>query len=180
MGRTILFAILAFGFLTSMLSTCVSRTPSRGPDAYAETTRRIDLGDSADRSASRRGGSTVQDGSIEIQRYSDGHFYADVQINGATVHALVDTGASEIALSRADASSAGLATSIGMPDVVGEGADGDVHGEIVRLDRVTLGHKSAEGMGAVVLSSGEQSLLGQSFLSKFDSVEIRGDTMVLK
>ena len=56
--------------------------------------------------------------------------------------------------SRADAGSAGIATSIGMPEVVGEGADGAVHGEIVRLDRVTLGHKTAEGMTAVVLNSG--------------------------
>jgi aspartyl protease family protein len=117
---------------------------------------------------------------IELQRSSDGHFYADVQINGATIHALVDTGASEIALSRADASSAGLATSIGMPEVVGAGADGDVHGEAVKLDRVILGHKAAEGMSAVILSTGEQSLLGQSFLSRFDSVEIRGDVMVLR
>jgi clan AA aspartic protease (TIGR02281 family) len=75
---------------------------------------------------------------------------------------------------------AGLATSIGMPGVVGRGADGDVHGEIVMLDRVELGGKSAEQMPAAVLNAGEQSLLGQSFLSKFDSVEIRGDTMVLR
>ena len=48
------------------------------------------------------------------------------------------------------------------------------------LDRVELGGKSAEQMPAAVLNAGEQSLLGQSFLSKFDSVEIRGDTMVLR
>jgi predicted aspartyl protease len=64
--------------------------------------------------------------------------------------------------------------------VVGEGADGEVHGEIVHLDRVSLGSKSAEGLPAVVLNAGGQSLLGQRFLSKFDSVEIHGDTMVLK
>ena len=67
-----------------------------------------------------------------------------------------------------------------MPDVVGEGADGEVHGEIVKLDHVTLGNKSVEGLDAIVLSTGEQSLLGQNFLSKFGSVEIHGDTMVLR
>ena len=67
-----------------------------------------------------------------------------------------------------------------MPEVVGEGADGAVHGEIVRIDRISLGPKTAEGMPAVVLNQGGESLLGQSFLSKFDSVEIHGDTMVLK
>jgi aspartyl protease family protein len=93
---------------------------------------------------------------------------------------LVDTGATQIALSREDARSAGLATSIGMPAVVGRGADGDVHGEIATLDSVSLGPKTVEGLSAVVLNSGEQSLLGQSFLSKFDHVKIEGDRMVLR
>jgi aspartyl protease family protein len=123
---------------------------------------------------------TSQDGSLELQRNSDGHFYADVRINGANLHMLVDTGASVIALSRDDAQMAGIATSIGMNDVVGRGADGAVHGEVVKLDNVELGPLSAEGLDAIVLNSGEQSLLGQSFLSKFSSVEIQGDRMILR
>jgi predicted aspartyl protease len=35
-------------------------------------------------------------------------------------------------------------------------------------------------MPAIVLDGGDRSLLGQTFLSKFASVEIRGDTMVLR
>lgn len=182
MLRTLFIAIFALGFLTSMLSHCADRRSSHAADAFAERARAMGPGNSSDEAGSSAGGGgmTVSEGAVELQRNSDGHFYADVQVNGSTIHALVDTGASEIALSRSDASAAGLATSIGMPDVVGEGADGDVHGEVVRLDRVTLGHKSAEGLEAVVLSAGEQSLLGQSFLSKFASVEIHGDTMVLR
>lgn len=120
------------------------------------------------------------DGSIQLDRQADGHFYADVRINGNMVHMLVDTGASGIALSRDDARIAGLAPSIGMSDVVGEGADGAVRGEYVRLDRVELGPLSAEGMEAVVLNGGQQSLLGQTFLSKFRSMEVEGDRMVLR
>jgi aspartyl protease family protein len=121
-----------------------------------------------------------QDGSLELQRGPDGHFYADVRINGSNVHMLVDTGASIIALSRNDAQMAGIATSIGMNDVVGRGADGAVHGEVVRLDNVELGPLSAQGLDAIVLNSGELSLLGQSFLNKFSSVEIQGDRMILR
>ena len=119
------------------------------------------------------------DGSVELQRADDGHFYADARINGAPIHMLVDTGAGGIALSRQDASAAGLASSIGMPNVVGHGADGDVHGEWVKLDDVELGPLTAHDLDAVVLNGGDQSLLGQSFLSKYSSVEIRGNTMVL-
>jgi len=178
MGRILLFVFLA-GFFAAMMSTCSRRqsSPARAHTPFDTVDYGSEHGGATGGSATR----TASDGStVELQRSSDGHFYADVQINGTPVHMLVDTGASQIALSRADAGSAGIATSIGMPEVVGEGADGAVHGEVVTLDRVALGPRTAEGMRAVVLNGGEQSLLGQSFLSTFDSVEIRGDTMVLK
>lgn len=121
-----------------------------------------------------------QDGALELQRDVDGHFYADVKINGSAIHMLVDTGASSIALSRDDALSAGVPTSISMNEVVGMGADGAVHGQRVTLERVELGPLTGEGMDAVVLNSGRRSLLGQSFLSRFASVEIEGDRMILR
>lgn len=119
-------------------------------------------------------------GGVQLQRQPNGHFYADVEINGTQIHMLVDTGASGIALSRDDARRAGIATSIGMNDVIGQGADGNVHGEFVTIDRIGLGQASIEKMPAMVLNSGEQSLLGQAFLQKFASVEIHGDTMTLR
>ena len=121
-----------------------------------------------------------QDGSIELSREGDGHFYADVRINGAPIRMLIDTGASGIALSREDAQMAGIATSIGMTDVVGEGASGEVRGQWVRLDRVELGPLSANGLDAAILDGGQQSLLGQSFLRKFAKVQIEDDRMVLR
>ena len=67
-----------------------------------------------------------------------------------------------------------------MNDVVGEGADGSVHGEVVTVDRIASATAKAEAIPAIVLNSGGQSLLGQSFLAKFASVEIHGDTMTLR
>src|SRR5438045_856312 len=46
--------------------------------------------------------------SREIPRSPDGHFYLDAQVNGAQVHFLVDTGASMVALTAADAQRAGI------------------------------------------------------------------------
>src|SRR3546814_20603745 len=40
---------------------------------------------------------------VVIPRSEDGHFYADAQVGAATVHFLIDTGATAVALSRADA-----------------------------------------------------------------------------
>lgn len=179
MGRSIFIAIFLLGFFTSMLNKCAPRMSSGHPDhAFAVA------GDSDSSAIATHGstsGSGFNDGStVELQRHDDGHFYADVEINGTPVTMLIDTGATGIALSRDDARSAGIATSIGMNDVVGEGADGSVHGEYVTIDRMRLGSASANGLEAIVLNSGEQSLLGQEFLAKFDSVEIHGDTMALK
>jgi aspartyl protease family protein len=119
-------------------------------------------------------------GGITLQRYDDGHFYADAQVNGMPVHFLVDTGASGIALAREDAERAGLPLDPAEGGVIGSGASGEVRGHYVRLDRVALGPKEVEGIQAVVLEGGALSLLGQSFLSQFASVEIHGDEMVLR
>jgi aspartyl protease family protein len=152
----------------------------------APTDRAVLMTGSASASPSRQSATDGEaainrlDGSIQLDRQADGHFYADVRINGNMVHMLVDTGATGIALSRDDARTAGLAPSIGMSAVVGEGADGAVRGEYVRLDRVELGPLSAEGMDAVVLNGGQQSLLGQSFLSKFKTMQVEDDRMVLR
>lgn len=172
MARTYLIFLVVAGILGSLLSGGGSRTRSVGEPAFDEqrTAMRPESRPAADPSP----------GTIELKREYNGHFYAEVQINGSPVRVLVDTGATGIALSRDDAQRAGLAVSAGMFEVVGKGADGDVHGEYVTLERVSLGDTTAESVPAVVLDSGEQSLLGQSFLSKFDTVQISGDTMILR
>lgn len=177
MGRSILFMMIALGMLGAMAGRCQPRTSSVADfDRFAAQN-----GVSSSSSASRSGESDSDSGdAVVLERSSDGHFYADVMLNGATVRMLVDTGASGVALSRDDARSAGIATSIGMPEVVGEGADGAVHGEVVTIDRIALGGASASGVQAVVLNSGSMSLLGQNFLRQFDSVEIKDDRMVLR
>jgi aspartyl protease family protein len=117
---------------------------------------------------------------IVLERDPNGHFYADAQVNNMTIHFVVDTGATGIALTRDDARRAGLAVSAGMFDVVAEGASGDVKGEWVTLDSVKLGQQEAKQVPAVILDGGQQSLLGQSFLQQFSSVEIKGDRMLLR
>ena len=182
MARVYLIFILVAGVFGAMLSNCGARgtfrstssapkafevEKSRQPEAVASFNEQVDS-------------SYASQGAVELNREADGHFYADVEINNTPIHILVDTGASGIALSRDDARKAGLATSIGMYDVVGEGAGGDVKGEFIKLDSVRLGKETAHDMPAVILDGGQMSLLGQSFLRQFESVEIKGDKMVLR
>ena len=166
--------LLVAGVLVSMLP---SRSPTNSIAAADSSESRYTRSTDSRASSSSAPSSTDE---IKLTREDNGHFYADVEINGSPIRVLVDTGASGIALSRSDARRAGLAVSAGMFEVIGKGANGDVQGEYVKLDRVSLGSTKVEGVSAVVLDEGEQSLLGQSFLSKFETVEIRGDTMVLR
>ena len=175
MARAFLIMAVFIGVFASVLGSGMSVVPQV---SRARPTQPIEVAPQGEETQAEQ--LNLQKGTLVLDRNANGHFYADVDINGAKVHALVDTGASGIALSREDARNAGLATSIGMPNVVGMGADGEVRGEVVTLDRVSLGSANAESVPAIVLNAGEQSLLGQSFLSHFESVEIRGDQMVLK
>jgi len=132
-----------------------------------------------DRSSSSETRVDLGTGTITLDRNSDGHFYADAQINGILIHFLVDTGATGIALTHEDARRAGIPMS-GSSMVIGQGAGGDLTGEIVALDRVSLGPKEVRDMRAAVIDGGDISLLGQSFLSQFASVSIEDDQMVLR
>jgi aspartyl protease family protein len=154
--------------------------PSSPPSSRDEKRETIEVSELSDSASSSQPAFDVGSGSITLDRERDGHFYADARVNGAAVRFLVDTGASVIALSEADARSAGLAFNPGQVQVIGTGASGEVRGQFVRLNRVELGLKSVSDAPAVVLESGDRSLLGQSFLSQFGSVEIHGNTMVLR
>ena len=119
-----LIAVMFIGVMGSLLT----RPPSKISDPSASTHIVPAVAESSDEGVTGMPAAEMNlDGAIRLQRSSDGHFYADVELNGTTVTMLVDTGASVIALSREDARKAGIATSIGMNDVVGRGADGSVH-----------------------------------------------------
>ena len=118
-------------------------------------------------------------GDIRLERNGDGHFYADVEVNGVPVHFLIDTGATSIALTHEDARRASIPLEASS-EVVGMGAGGEIYGQAVQLDRIKLGPQEVRDMSATVLDGGEQSLLGQTFLARFKSVVIEGDTMVLR
>ncbi len=116
-----------------------------------------------------------------IDRSDDGHFYVDAEVNGQLVHFLVDTGATAVVLTMADAKHVGLPFAPERFTVVGRGASGDTRGELITIGRVAIGRKEAFDVKGVVLDEGlDISLLGQSFLSRVGTVVIDGDKMVLR
>jgi len=138
----------------------------------AADSRRGDRGDAAMRSWNA--GETV------LVREPDGHFYANVQVDGGQFRFLVDTGASMVALTGEDAEAIGLYWDEDSLRQVGRGANGVVRGVPVTIPRMEVDGFEARDVEAAIIPEGlDISLLGQSFLSRIDNVEISGDEMRL-
>ena len=117
---------------------------------------------------------------VALDRDSDKHFYVDAQVNGRTIRFLVDTGASEIALSEEDAGKAGITVDPGKYELIGHGASGMVRGQYIELNEVDVGGIRETGAKAVVVQGANVSLLGQPFLENVDEIVIRKDEMLLR
>jgi aspartyl protease family protein len=116
--------------------------------------------------------------SQELVRDRNGHFYAEAQVNGARIRFMIDTGASVVALTREDAQRAGIAFGSERSRAIGAG--GEVEVIPVTIDRIAIGPLEAREIRGAIADNLPVSLLGQSFLSRVGSVEIRGDRMVLR
>ncbi|MGB3316206.1 MAG: TIGR02281 family clan AA aspartic protease [Albidovulum sp.] len=122
----------------------------------------------------------VRGDTMEVPVAEDGHFYLMVEINGADVLFVVDTGATDVVLSREDAVRAGLDPD--KLDYFGTAmtANGMVRTASVRLDSFTLGGETDRNVSAVV-NGGEldTSLLGMSYLGQFH-LTLTPERLVLK
>ncbi|WP_226780597.1 retropepsin-like aspartic protease family protein [Oceaniglobus trochenteri] len=126
--------------------------------------------------------SVIGDGArIEVPRGFDGHYHIGLEINGKPVRFVIDTGASDIVLTRQDAVRVGID-----PDRLAylsqaQTANGLVPIARVTLDRVALGGVVDQGVGASV-NGGEMSgsLLGMSYLNRFGRIEIADGKLILE
>lgn len=119
-------------------------------------------------------------GTVALARRPDGHFYASAEVNGSAIEFMVDTGASVVSLTRADAERAGITVDPNQFQVVAQGASGPVMGLSVVLHDVSVGDHRISDVPALVLADSGQSLLGQNVLSQFASVSIEHDEMLLR
>ena len=120
-------------------------------------------------------------GDVELRRSADAHFYADADVNGGNITFMVDTGATIVALSWADARAAGIdPASLQFTETVMTAA-GPVKAASVRIGRLAIGSIERRDVAAGVLPEGvEGSRLGLSFLDTLSSYEISGDRLTLR
>jgi len=117
---------------------------------------------------------------IALHRADDGHFYARVLVNGTEIRFMVDTGATNLVLSRQDARRAGFSLDSLNFILPTDTANGRVYGAGVVLDRVELGGFVDTNVRAMV-NGGKMndSLLGMSYLERFRSLSMEGDELLL-
>jgi aspartyl protease family protein len=117
--------------------------------------------------------------SLTLRAGRDGHVYAAVSVNGVPVRMIVDTGATDVALSLHDAAAAGIA--VAQLDYSGRSttANGVTRVAPVTLRAVRIGQLEITDVRASVIEHLDVSLLGQSFLSRLDSYEMRDGVLTL-
>ena len=120
------------------------------------------------------------DRQISVPQSPDGHYYLTLKINDANVRFVVDTGATEMVLNIDDARRAGIDVDnlayLGRANT----ATGVVRTASVRLETVKLGSVLDRDFPASV-NGGQMdgSLLGMTYLSRFDTLEIKDRELVL-
>ena len=121
-------------------------------------------------------------GQVELRADSGGHYLPMVEVDGRQLPMVVDTGATFVSLSYADAQKIGVMPAPADFRVDVSTANGTIHAARVLLRQVRVDHLLVTDVPALVLPRevGGVSLLGMSFLNKLGSFEVASGTLVLR
>lgn len=120
--------------------------------------------------------------SVSLRAGENGHYHTRADVNGRSIHAMVDTGASMVVLTYEDARAAGIHLTPSDFVQTASTANGTARFAPVTLDRVSIGSITVRNVRAAVADRGRLAvtLLGMSFLSSLERVDMRDGVMVLK
>jgi aspartyl protease family protein len=119
--------------------------------------------------------------SAAIRKASDGHFWADGKVNGTPVRFLVDTGATAVALTPADAARLGFSPRDLKYAFSVTTAAGQSRAAAVTLTSVTVGGARVAEVPALVVEAGlDTSLLGMTYLGRLSRFEATQKALTLE
>lgn len=162
--------LVFFAFVIGLFAVLAGNSLSTIPDAPLKESRKHH------RTKIAHGG-----GDVVLSRSGNGHYFADVEVNGTHLRMVADTGATLMALSMEDAEAAGIDTENLQFTSTVSTANGDAGAAVVLLDEVSVGSITRHNVQAVVtpgLATG--SLLGMSFFRTLSKVAMESDEMVLQ
>ncbi len=124
---------------------------------------------------------TGEDGSVRVRAHRDGHFYVDSRVGRQEVRFLVDTGATSVALSPADARRIGFDPAKLEFSRRLQTAGGTVRGAPVMIPALEIGGIRLTNVRAIVNEQAmRHSLLGISALDRLGGYEVRDGTLTLR
>lgn len=117
--------------------------------------------------------------SLVFRANKQGHVELEAVVNGAPVRFLVDTGATLVVLSMRDAAAAGISRTSLDFSIRTSTANGVGRAAPIKLRELRIGQFSASDVPAAVVENLQMSLLGQTFLKRLDSYEMRDGVLTL-
>jgi aspartyl protease family protein len=120
-------------------------------------------------------------GVVSFPRALDGQFWIDAQVDGRPVRFLLDTGASGVVLSPADAARLGFTPDRLSFSQSADTANGRIREAPVVLGEIRIGSIRFDRVPASVSAGGlRDSLLGMHLLERLSSIEIRKDMLTIR
>jgi aspartyl protease family protein len=118
---------------------------------------------------------------VTLYAQADGHFYVEAEVEREKILFMVDTGASDVTLSRRDAQRLGIDPRDREFTQIYQTANGQVRGAPVTLDSVAIGPIDLRNVRASVNEAPMGvSLLGMSFLGRLDGYQVNRDRLTLR
>lgn len=120
-------------------------------------------------------------GTVTISRRSDVTFRLRADVNGRSQDFMFDTGASAVVLTAENAAALGIKPAPDEFQARVSTANGIAYTAPILIDSLTIGPITERRVDAMVAKPGALSgnLLGQSFLTRLPSYEVRGDRLIL-
>jgi aspartyl protease family protein len=116
---------------------------------------------------------------LSLRARPDGHVLVKAFVDGVEIPFIVDTGATLVSLTQADAQRIGVAGGLSY-SIAMSTANGTAKAAPVMLQKIRIGELEVDDVnGAVMQAPGGVSLLGQSFLARLQSYEMRDGLLTL-
>ncbi|MGL4406034.1 MAG: retropepsin-like aspartic protease family protein [Notoacmeibacter sp.] len=127
-------------------------------------------------------GTSLLGNKVAIPMDERGHFQTDFKLNGRKVMALVDTGATYVAINRSTASRIGLKITTQDMKFKVTTANGQTPAASVVINEVAIGKIRVNNVPALVLDDKalDGILMGMSFLKELDKFSIENRTLILQ
>lgn len=117
---------------------------------------------------------------VRIAMASDGHFWAQVAINGVEQRMLIDSGATITALSADTARRALVDREPSIAPVMLRTANGMVRADTGTVERLQMAGIEARNLKVVISPAfGDTNVIGMNFLSQLESWRVEGNTLIL-